>query len=113
MFLTKEMAVILILCLLLLQFSSQSSAEESYQFSLGGGNLTTAPADEKAPEPGLITAKYGFIIAKDFVPYLGTGLAYSYQPDSKTGDITKLKTGLAAQFGFNYKLGINSTLKLD
>lgn len=109
----KDLSVILVISLLLLQFSSQSSAEDAYQFSLGGGNLTTAPADEKAPEPGLITAKYGFKIAKDFMPYMGTGLAYSYQPDSKTGDITKLKTGLAAQFGFNYKLGLNSTFKLD
>lgn len=83
------------------------------QFSLGGGNLTMAPADAKAPDPALLTAKYGFKVAKDFMPYFGTGVAYTYQPDAKSGDITKLKTGLAAQFGFNYNLGSNSTLKLD
>lgn len=89
-------------------------AGELYQqFSLGGGSLTKAPSDAKAPEPGLLTAKYGFRIAKDFMPYMGTGLAYTYQPDTKTGDITRLKTGVAAQFGFNYLLGTNSTLKLD
>ena len=94
--------------------SSPSAADKFYQqFSLGGGSLTAAPTDAKAPEPGAVTAKYGFKIDKYFMPYMGTGLAYTYQPDVKTGDITKLKTGVAAQFGFSYLLGINSTLKLD
>jgi outer membrane protein W len=75
--------------------------------------LTAAPPDAKAPEPGVVTAKYGFKIAKDFMPYMGTGLAFTYQPDIKTGDITRLKTGVAAQFGFNFLLGENSTLKMD
>lgn len=87
--------------------------DRNHQFSLGGGSLTSAPSDAKEPEPGIVTARYGFKIAKDFVPYMGTGLAYTYQPDVRTGDITKLRTGVAAQFGFNYLLGINSTLKLD
>jgi len=88
--------------------------EELYkQFSVGAGSLTTAPTDVKAPEPGIVTAKYGFRIAKDFMPYMGTGLAYTYQPDTKTGDITKFKTGVAAQFGFNYLLGTNLSLKMD
>ena len=90
------------------------SADEFYQqFSLGGGALTNAPTDAKSPGPGLVTAKFGFKISKEFLPYMGTGLAYTYQPDIKTGDITRLKTGVAAQFGFNYLLGINSSLKLD
>lgn len=104
----------LFLCFVMLLHAYPGYAEELYrQFSLGGGSLTTAPADAKAPEPGVITAKYGFRIAKDFVPYMGTGLAYTYQPDAKTGDITKFRTGVAAQFGFNYLLGTNSTLNLD
>lgn len=108
------MSVLLFLCIVMLLHVSPGSSEELYQqFSLGGGRLTTAPSDVKAPEPGAVTAKYGFKIAKDFVPYMGTGLAYSYQPDSKTGDITRLRTGVAAQFGFSYLLGENSTLKLD
>ena len=94
--------------------ASVVSAGELYrQFSLGGSTLTESPHDVKAPEPGVITAKYGFQIAKDFIPYMGTGLAYTYQPDMKTGDIIKLKTGVAAELGFNYLLGTNSTLKLD
>lgn len=89
-------------------------AEELYQqFSLGSGSLTAAPSDAKAPEPGVVTAKYGFKIAKDFIPYFGTGLAYTYQPDMKTGDVLRFKTGMAAQIGFNYLLGTNSILKLD
>lgn len=89
------------------------AAEQNQSFSLGGGSLTSAPADAKAPEPGIVTAKYGFRIAQDFMPYMGTGLAYTYQPDVRTGEITKLKTGVAAQVGFNYLLGSHSTLKLD
>jgi opacity protein-like surface antigen len=114
MHLQKNVSAALFLCLVILLRASPGSAEELYrQFSLGGGSLTTAPADAKAPEPGVITAKYGFKIAKDFMPYMGTGLAYTYQPDTKTGDITKFKTGVAAQFGFSYLLGTNSTFILD
>lgn len=108
------MPVLLFLCFAAFLHVSQCSAEDLYQqFSLGGGRLTTAPSDIKAPEPGAVTAKYGFKIAKDFQPYMGTGLAYTYQPDIKTGDITRLRTGVAAQFGFSYLLGEHSTLKLD
>ncbi|MDD2898118.1 MAG: hypothetical protein PHI31_05330 [Desulfuromonadaceae bacterium] len=89
------------------------AADGNHQFSLGGGHLTSAPSDAKEPEPGIVTARYGFKIAKDFMPYMGTGLAYTYQPDAWTGDITKLRTGMAAQFGFNYFFGINSILKLE
>jgi opacity protein-like surface antigen len=105
--------LLLLLFALIVQVSAGSSEELYQQFSLGGGRLTTAPSDAKAPEPGAVTAKYGFKISKDFIPYMGTGLAYTYQPDIKTGDITRFKTGVAAQFGFNYLLGVNSTLKLD
>lgn len=114
MHLQKTITAALFLCAVSLMHAYPGSAEELYhQFSLGGGRLTTAPSDAKAPEPGVVTAKYGFRIAKDFMPFLGTGLAYTYQPDNKTGDITKLKTGVAAQFGFSYLLGTNSTLKVD
>ncbi len=94
--------------------ATSTPAEELYrQFSLGAGNLTQAPADAKAPAPGAVTAKYGFKISKDFLPYMGTGIAYSYQPDTKSGDITKVQTGVAAQFGFSYLLDGNSSLKMD
>ncbi len=110
----KYITAPLCLCFLLLLHLPLAFADEIYQqFSLGAGSLGMAPSDVKSSEPGVVTAKYGFKIAKDFMPYMGTGLAYTYQSDTKTGDITKIKTGVAAQFGFNYLLGTNSTLKLD
>ena len=104
----------LLFCIIILCCTSSGFADELYhRFSLAGGNLTSAPSDSKAPEPAAVTAKYGFKIAKDFMPYMGTGLAYTYQSDMKTGDISKVKTGVAAQLGFSYLLSTNSTLKLD
>lgn len=112
--LQKNITAAAFLCLVFLLHVPQGFAEELFrQFSLGGGRITAAPADAKAPELGIVTAKYGFKISKEFMPYISTGLSYTYQPDSKTGDITKLKTGAAAQFGFNYLLGSNLTLKMD
>ena len=93
--------------------ASVNGEELFKRFSLGGETLTSAPDDPKDPEPGVVTAKYGFKISKDFIPYMGTGLAYTYQADMKSGEITNLKTGVAAQFGFNYLLGTKSTLKFD
>lgn len=110
----KCVRIVLYLSSFICLFVFPAFADNIYQqFSLGGGRLTTAPSDAKVPEPGVVTAKYGFRISKDFEPYMGTGLAYVYQPDQKTGDMTKLKTGVAAQFGFSYFLGTNSILKLD
>lgn len=80
---------------------------------MGAGNLTNASSETKTVIPGAVTAKYGFNVKKRFIPYIGTGLAYSYHSDSKTGDITNLKTGVAAQVGFNYLLGTGLVLKLD
>ncbi|NTV48375.1 MAG: outer membrane beta-barrel protein [Geobacteraceae bacterium] len=104
---------LLVFFLMLLHVPLAFAGEDYKQFSLGADSLGMAPSDAKSPDPGVVTAKYGFKIAKDFMPYMGTGLAYTYQPDSKTGDITKIRTGVAAQFGFKYLLGTNSTLKLD
>lgn len=113
-YLQKFSSTFLLLCFVMLLHVTPGSAEEFYrQFSVGGGSLTTAPSDAKAPEPGIVTAKYGFKINKGFLPYLGTGLSYTYQTDAQTGDKTKLRTGVAAQFGFSYLLGDNLTMKLD
>lgn len=112
----RQLSILLysILCMILLLSVPDSYAVELHQqLSLGGDRFTSAPVDSKAPEPGVVTARYGFKIAKDFLPYMGTGLSYSYTPDTRTGDVTKLRTGMAAQFGFNYLLGVNTTLKLD
>ena len=112
--LQQNSSALVFICFVMLLSASPSFAEGVFkQFSIGGSTLTDAPSDAKAPEPGAITAKYGFVIANDFIPYLGTGLAYSYQPDAATGDILNLHTGVAAQAGFSYLLGVNSTLKLD
>ncbi|MDD2542346.1 MAG: outer membrane beta-barrel protein [Desulfuromonadaceae bacterium] len=109
-----NITAVIIFCLFILSYASPGFAEELYrQFSLGVGSLTATPHDVMAPEPGVITAQYGFKIANDFMPYLGTGLAYTYQPDMKSGEIINFKTGVAAQLGFSYSLGTNSTLKLD
>ncbi len=109
----KNIALLLFYSVISMQASTGSAEELYHLFSLAGGRLTTAPADAMAPEPGVVTAKYGYEIAKDFIPYLGTGLSYTYKPDMKTGNIVSFKTGIAAQFGFNYLLGTNTTLKVD
>jgi len=93
---------------------SSASGEEAYEgLSLGGAALSITPDDAKAPEHGVVTAKYGFKIAQDILPYFGTGLAYTYQPDSRTGEMTNIRTGIAAQIGLSYFLNTGLTLKLD
>ena len=95
------------------------AGEAESRFSLGYGSLTQvpadikSPADAKAPLSGLLTAQYGFGMAQEFKPYLGTGLSYSIPQDTKPGDSLRIKTGLAGQAGFSYLLGGNSTLKFD
>ena len=107
--------------------ADKSNAEEVYKkFSLGYGNLNPAGADakavtdamvpdaEKIAAPGVLTAKYRFNLTKDFLPYVGAGLAYSIQPEVKTGDATlRINAGVAGQAGFKYLLGGNSSLSLD
>lgn len=110
-FRVKTKTVAIIACALL-ALSSFSHAEDG-RFSLGYGSLTPAPADPKVPEPGGVTAKYGFSIAKDFKPYVGTGLAYSFQPQEKSGDPRNIKAGVAGQAGFSYLLDENSSLNID
>jgi len=112
--LQKNISASLFFCLAMLVYVSPGGAEDlSRNLSFGGESLTMVPIDTKEPVPGVVTAKYGFKIARDFMPYVGTGLVYTFQPDMKTGDVTKIKTGVAAQLGFNFLLGSNSTLKLD
>jgi len=100
---------------IVLRGSNLSYAEEVYKsFSLGYGCLSPGATDAKAPSPSVLTAKYGFSLAKDFVPYVGTGLAYSFTPEVKPGDTTqRIKTGVAGQAGFKFLLGVNSSLSLD
>lgn len=105
--------VVVFSCVAVLKTATCYAEEAKNRFSLGYGNLTTAPADPKAPEPGGVTAKYGFSFAKDFKPYVGTGLAYSFQPEIKPGDTRKIRAGVAGQAGFSYLLGTNSSFNID
>jgi outer membrane protein W len=100
---------------IVLRWSDLSYADEFYKsFSLGYGSLNPGPADAKAPSPSVLTAKYGFSFSKDFQPYVGTGLAYSTPPDIKPGDSAqRIKTGVAGQAGFKFRLDDNSSLRLD
>jgi len=112
--LLKYAAVLLFLSFVANLYALSASAEEACEgLSLGGAALTIAPADAKAPEHGVVIAKYGFKIAEDFLPYFGTGLAYTYKPDSRTGEMTNIRTGIAAQIGLSYFLNTGLTLKLD
>jgi len=104
---------------LLIATGNCRAGDSENRFSLGYGSLTQAPADArfpadaKASASGLLTAKYGFGPAREFKPYLGTGLSYAIQPDIRPGDTTRIKAGLGAQAGFSYLLGENSALKFD
>jgi len=92
----------------------KSHAEEAIdKISLGYGCITQVIDDPKAPPPSLLTAKYKFGGTKEFKPYLGTGLAYTFQNESKTGDNSKITAGVAGQAGFRYLLNENSTLNID
>jgi opacity protein-like surface antigen len=103
----------LFVCLIAIASRSSYAGDELRNFSLGFGTLSLALVDTKSPDPGLVTARYGFRIAKDFLPYMGTGLAYSYQPEIKPGDSLKFKAGMAGQFGFRYLFGSRTSLNLD
>ncbi len=93
---------------------SKSHAEEVISnFSLGYGNLTLTENDPKAPAPVILTAKYGFKGSSGFRPYLGTGLAYTLQQETKPGEKTKITAGIAGQAGFSYLLGESSSLNID
>lgn len=100
---------------IVLRGSELSYAEEGYKnFSLGFGSVNPGAVDVKAPLPCVLTAKYGFSFARDFRPYVGTGLAYSIPQEVKPGDITqRIKTGVAGQAGIKFRLDKNSSLNLD
>lgn len=98
-----------------LRGSGLSYAEEIYKsFTFGYGSLYPGAVDVKAPSTCVLTAKYGFSFAKDFQPYVGSGLAYSIQPELKAGDTAqRIKTGVAGQAGFKFRLDGKSSLSLD
>ena len=111
------MTIVVLVAGILATVTDPVRAEEGYKrFSLGHGYsvLTPAVADPKHPEPGVLTALYGLTIAKDFLPYVGTGLAYSIQPDLRPGDpASRIKTGVAGQAGFKFLFDDKTSLRLD
>jgi outer membrane protein W len=89
-------------------------AGDENRFSLGYGSLTPSRTeDPKAQQFGQLTAKYRLGSSDIFKPYVGTGLAYSYQPDINPGTTTKIKTGVAGQAGFSVLLDEKSSLNFD
>jgi len=83
-------------------------------FSLDFGSLTPTRAnDSKAQQFGQLTAKYNLGTSEIFKPYVGTGLAYSYQPDNNPGTSAKIKTGVGGQAGFRVLLDEKSSLNFD
>jgi outer membrane autotransporter protein len=94
---------------------SGAAGDEKSPFSLGYGVVTSTGTDAKSPAPGAVTAKYGLGTDKVFKPYVGAGVAYSPStPESKPNDPGGgMKTGVAYQFGVDYKLDENSSLNID
>lgn len=84
-------------------------------FSLEYCPSTPTPADASRQAPSALTAKYGPRVTKEFKPYIGTGLAYTLpSPKDKIAEgAAGLKTGVAGQAGFSYRLGENSSVNFD
>ena len=89
------------------------AGDDLSRLSFGYGSPTPSRIDTRTQQFGHLTAKYRLGSTEYFKPYVGTGLAYSYQPDLNPGTTTKLRTGVAGQAGFSYLLGEKSTLNLD
>jgi outer membrane protein W len=104
----------MIACSAMLNVAVCHAADVKNGFTLGSGTLQPVTTDTVGKNPGVLTAKYGFSLMKDFTPYIGTGVAYVLPQDVGVSDAsTKLKTGLAGQAGVSFNLGINSALVLD
>jgi len=101
-------------CILLMGTIAAFAGDDLNRLSLGYGSLTPSRIeDPKAQQFGQLTAKYRLGSSDFFKPYVGTGLAYSYQPDVNTGTTPKIRTGLAGQAGFSILLDEKSSLNLD
>jgi outer membrane protein W len=108
------LAMVTIACIAMLKGTVCCAADVKDGFTLGSGTLQPVSTDTAGKNPGVLTAKYGFSLLKDFTPYVGTGLAYVLpQEASVTDPSAKLKTGLAGQAGVSFNLGINSALVID
>jgi len=107
-------ALAAITCIAILNTGVCCAAEAKDGFSLGYGTLQPVATSTIDKQPGVVTAKYGFSLLKNFTPYVGTGLAYVLPQEAVVTDTpTKLKTGLAGQAGVSFNLGGNSSLVID
>ena len=108
------LAMVMIACIAMLKGTDCCAGDAKDGFTLGTGTLQPVTTDTAGKNPGVLTAKYGFSLLKDFTPYIGTGVAYILPQDVGITDAsTKLKTGVAGQAGVSFNLGINSALVLD
>ncbi|NVN91278.1 MAG: outer membrane beta-barrel protein [Desulfuromonadales bacterium] len=103
-----------LLCNALVSATAAVAEDELGHISLGFGSLTPSRTENpRVQQFGLLTATYRLGSTENFRPYLGTGLAYTVQPDVNPGTALRVRTGVAAQAGFNYLLGEKSSLNLD
>jgi outer membrane protein W len=109
------LAMVTIACIAMLKGAVCYAGDVTGGFTLGPGTLQPVTTDTAGRNPGVLTAKYGFSLLKDFTPYIGTGLAYILPQDDviTTDTSAKLKTGVAGQAGVSFKLGSNSALVID
>jgi len=103
----------LIVCIMLAASTASLADDPISHLSVGRDPFTLATPDPKVQSSSILGAKYGFSGGKGFVPYLGTGIAYTLLPEVKHGDPLILRTGVAAQAGASYRFGGNHSLTLD
>lgn len=107
------MVAVLLLCWQLAEPGVVHAGDEDKRVSLGYGSLTPLRADPKSQQFGALTARYRLGSTGNLRPYLGTGLAYSYQPAPDPASPAKIKAGVAGQAGFSYLLGEKASLDFD
>jgi opacity protein-like surface antigen len=105
--------VVILACTHLAGICTVSAEDGRSGFSLGFNSLTAERTDPGAEQFGQLVARYQVSSLGNFRPYLATGLGYSYQPDIKTDDSVRVRTGVAGQAGFRYLLGEKSSLTFD
>jgi len=107
-------AILTIACIAMLKVTDCHAGDVTGNgFTLGTGTLQPLTTDIAGKNPGVLTAKYGFSLMKDFTPYIGTGLAYQLPQEAGVTDSSKLKTGMAGQAGISFNLGTNSAMVID
>ena len=102
-----------VVAMLLLVSVKPVCAVDEKPLSVGHGAVSQPSLDVKDEKVGVFTAKYDYGNNKEFRPYLGTGLAYRYQPEVRPGDNSKVQAGVAGQAGVRLLLDDKSSLNID